>query len=64
MPMPIFTPEFVWQLICLAFAFGGVYFGIRADIKHIIEKVTESKASATRAHERIDQHISEYHRGK
>lgn len=58
-----FTPDFVGQLITLAFAFGGVYVGIRSDIKHIVEKVLEAKASATRAHERIDEHIKDYHRG-
>jgi outer membrane murein-binding lipoprotein Lpp len=38
--------------------------GIRTDIKNIIEKVLEAKATATRAHERIDEHIKDYHRNQ
>lgn len=61
--LPTFTPEIIWQLISLAFVFGGVYTAIRKDITNIISKMIETQASVTRAHERIDEHIKDYHRG-
>lgn len=61
---PPLTPEIIWQLISLAFVFGGGYMAIRSDIKNMIEKILEIRASVTRAHERIDEHIKDYHRDR
>lgn len=47
-------PEWLLQIgAYVAFA-GAVYGGIRADLRNAVECAREAKASAGRAHERID----------
>lgn len=48
--MPNFTPEFWLQLAGLLVGAGGVYAGIRADLRHL-------GAAVSRAHERLDDHL-------
>lgn len=64
MNIPPIDPSTVWQILTIVFAMGGSWAAIRADIKNILEKAIDAKASATRAHERIDDHITAYHRPK
>jgi len=45
------------QLIEAAVVGGAVYGGIRADLRALHEKVSAAASSASRAHERIDQHL-------
>ncbi len=53
----LFSAENIRQLIVSAFFAGAMYAGIRADIRHIHEKVNTALKSASRAHERIDSHL-------
>jgi hypothetical protein len=52
----------VIQILMAIFGAGGVYAAIRTDIRHLIEKCDMNKRSTERAHERLDEHISTYHR--
>lgn len=61
--------DIVFKLLPMVFAMGGTYMAIRADIKYLREKITQTDRdisrvdhSATKAHERIDDHVTAYHR--
>jgi hypothetical protein len=52
------------------FGMGAFYGAVRADIKYMVGAVKDMKGeiervrdNATKAHERIDQHIMNYHKG-
>lgn len=62
-------PALIKQLLLLAFSTGGIYAAIRADIKNIHGKfasvdkdIARIESSTTRSHERIDHHVTDYHR--
>jgi hypothetical protein len=42
-------------------AAGAVYGGVRADLKNLRERIEEVRRSATRAHERLDDHCGARH---
>lgn len=62
MHLATLDPGMVWQIILAVFGAGGVYAAIRADIKNLIEKCNKNERSTERAHERLDEHITTYHR--
>lgn len=39
----LLTPQFVVQLLWASFTAGGVYMGVRMDLKHMHEKIDEEK---------------------
>lgn len=53
------SPELLIQLAGLvigqALTAGAIYGALRADVRHLVREVTEAKAHAARAHQRIDQ---------
>lgn len=56
-------------IIATVFSFGAVYGLIRADLKHLHERILMQKSEmdrieklAERAHVRLDDHIIDYHR--
>lgn len=57
-------PDWLIQIgayICVA---GAIYGGIRQDIKNLHSGVSEAKAAASRAHERIDNFYERVNHGK
>lgn len=53
-------PDWLVNLIALAGAGGiGAYAAVRADLAALKVTAQGALSSATRAHERIDQHLSE-----
>jgi hypothetical protein len=55
-------PLDVWAQIAVAIiGAGAVYGGIRADIKNIHERISDTSKSAGRAHDRIDRHVEQFH---
>lgn len=63
-------PKDLATALFYAFTAGGIYAAIRADIKNIhskfanVEKdIARIESSTARSHERIDDHITDYHRG-
>lgn len=58
------TPSVIVQALVTAFTMGITYMGIRKDLTYLTEKAVDAKLSATRAHERIDQHINDHHTSK
>lgn len=51
------TPEMITQLVYALIGAGAVYGGIRADLRGMHERIVTAEKSASRAHERIDQHL-------
>jgi hypothetical protein len=49
-----FTPELVSQVLAAIATGGGVYGGIRADMKALREKADRALKTADSAHKRID----------
>lgn len=49
------SQEFILNLILALGAPVAVYAGIKSDLATTLERATQAAASATRAHERIDQ---------
>lgn len=47
-------PDWVFQLLTLAVGGGGVYAAIRADLARLHIKADTAAATASRAHQRID----------
>lgn len=45
--------EIIWPV----FLAGAIYGGIRTDLRGMFQSITDLKASVTRAHERLDEHI-------
>lgn len=62
-------PGLLKTILAAAFSAGSIYAAIRADIKNIhskfanVEKdIARLESSTTRSHERIDHHVTDYHR--
>lgn len=47
------------NIIGMVITAAAIYGGIRSDIKHLFKSVDSLEKSLSRAHERIDQHLSE-----
>jgi hypothetical protein len=55
-----------------AFSAGGVYAVIRAELKFMLheiirlekQEIARIERSATRAHDRLDEHLTDYHRNR
>lgn len=45
--------EIIWPI----FLAGAIYGGIRNDLRSMFQSITDLKASVTRAHDRLDEHI-------
>jgi hypothetical protein len=45
--------EVLWPV----FLAGAIYGGIRTDLRGMFQSITDLKASVSRAHERLDEHI-------
>ena len=64
--------EMLQTAIIAAFSAGGVYTMIRADIKFMFheiarlekQEIARVEKAATRAHERLDEHLTDYHRAR
>lgn len=57
-------PDWLIQLGGYLFAGGMAYGAIRADLVALREKSEAASSSAIRAHERIDEHVTDWHRGQ
>lgn len=56
-------PDWVLQLAGYLAAAGAAYGAIRADLKALHERAQMAQESASEAHRRIDEHVTDWHRG-
>lgn len=52
-------PAWLQSVLVSVFSAGAIYGGIRADLRTLHEKVASAAKSASRAHERIDNHLEQ-----
>ena len=64
----VFDPSLAIEIISIAVGMGAVYGAIRSDLIRLHEKIGDARAeindarsSAVRAHQRLDDHISDHH---
>lgn len=55
------TDDFAIQIVLSLAAAGGVYAGIRADLREAMLNASDAKKSANEAHGRLDSHIEKHH---
>lgn len=60
----IMTPEFLLNLLAIIAAAAGSYAAIKADLTRAIVTAEQAIKDADKAHNRIDDHINEAHRGR
>lgn len=55
-------PDWLMQILGMAFAAAGIYGAIRSDLGEIREKAEGAANSAEKAHSRIDELLLNHHR--
>lgn len=55
--MPVVSPDLAWQIALAVLTAGGIYGGIRADLRAMHERIKAAHDAALEAHRRLDIHI-------